>query len=171
MNIIQNWNSLNVLPFYLDYFKDLTKIGYLTSDSCDSNYDYYLVDSNIGKIGILSAADLKTHQKKQNLGGEFRFFMLNIIKEDKYPKGLNKPIVSTWNQLFEDYSYLIMVTGCDDGHLAFYFKNQTDAFNILNQIDTIEDLMELTTGVNQVSEMIKQKQNLDSILIIGDTRN
>lgn len=168
MKTTQNWTSLSVDSYYVDYFKGLAKIGFLETNSKD--YNYYLVQSNIGKIAILSIADLKNHPNKDWIGGEFRLSMLSKSKEDN-PKGITKKLIQQWVEVFDEFSFLVMVTGCDDGHLAFYFRNEDHAIEILNEIETIDELMELTVSVQEIGKKLKDDQSLDNVWIVGDCRN
>lgn len=164
-----DFTALSVAPFYANYFNPLKKIGYLKTGA--DNNDYYTVPSNIGNIAILSAADFNTHQSK-HIGGEYRLYILDR-KDIEHPKGLTKSFVTAWCDLYQQYPFLVMVTGSDDGHLAYYFKSEKEAMSILNEISTIDELRSLANSSSEVSSMIKNKEidKIKNILIIEDVRN
>jgi hypothetical protein len=156
-----NWQALGVGDFYINYFKDIPAIGYLKS--LTAGYDYYLVDSNLGcRVAIIRAGYFSNLKNSDNKGGEWRCDALYYSqKGNDIEKGL--AIKKLWN--LHPFAYLVMITGCDDGHLAFYFRTEEEAKYILQMCNSIEDLCSISTGCNQLAS------DSTNVVCVMDVRN
>lgn len=153
-----------VEPYYWNYWYwlNVSKIGYLLdSEDC---YSYYTVSSNKGKVAILSE---DTEQKFRG-GGECKYnfyYRLNLGERIKNSKEIDK-IDKIY--IYKDFHYTILVTGHDDSNLVFYFRSKKEAFDLLNKLTEIEELVELS---NTVTQIVNGDVKLENTMVIYDETN
>lgn len=159
-----DWEALGVSSYYAEYFKGIPRLGIMQTNSED--YGYFLVPSNQGKIAILSAGYFHELSNPERKGGEGRCSAFYYASQSEHDHN-GKPVDLVVNSKktiarLEPFKYLVMVTGCDDGHLAFYFRNKEEAMDLLDACEFIDDLVYVSSRFSD---------DVIDALCVSDVRN
>lgn len=176
MKSVVDWSKIGVHDFCLNYFSWLKKIGFLTTTSSD--FDYFLVDSICGKIAILFYGDYRNDENKFAFGGEGRFGIYDKsskvtigrvkTKKQKYiSESLREKIID----YLDGFPIIVMVVGCDDMHMCFYFKSEKGTYEVLNMVDCIDELLSIATPLEDIKNKLNGNLKVEDVICILDYRN
>lgn len=176
MKSVVDWSKIGVHDFHLNYFSWLKKIGFLTTISSD--FDYFLVDSNYGRIAVLCYGDYRNDVNQFAFGGDGRFgiydksYKVTIgrvkTKKQKYiSESLREKIID----YLDRFPIVVMVVGCDDMHMCFYFKSEKETYEVLNTLDCIDELLSVSTPLEDIKNKLNENLKMEDVICILDYRN